>query len=334
MPAMTTARATAEGTLKYQNRMATAVAPDFFRAFAGLRASSIGVGTYLGGADDSTDANYADAISTAVSRGINVIDTAVNYRRQRSERMIGKTIAKLRAAGSADRDELIVCTKGGYLVDTPSKVVQAGLAKPDEIVANCHCVAPAYLREQIGRSLQNLNLEGVDVYYLHNPEQQLDQVDRGTFRSRIRAAFELLEELSEAGRIGSYGVATWNGFRVESHARSHLDLGMLLTLARETAGDRHHFRVVQLPYNLSMTEAATAPTQPLEGRDMSLLEAAEHLGISVATSASLMQGKLVPTEGAAHALEHVRVTRGVAVALCGMSKRKHVLENISLIERP
>lgn len=326
--------ATAEGTLKYQNRMATAVSADFFRSFAGLRASSIGVGTYLGASDDATDANYSDTISTAVSRGINVIDTAINYRRGRSERMIGKTLARLQAAGSAQREELIVCTKGGYLVDPPAKVVQAGLAKPNEIVSDCHCIAPAYLREQISRSLQNLNLESVDVYYLHNPEQQLDEVDRATFRLRMRAAFELLEQACAEGRIGAYGAATWNGFRVESHSRSHLDLAELLALAREIAADSHHFRVVQLPYNLNMIEAATAPTQPLQGRDVSLLEAAEHHGISVATSASLMQGKLVSTNDASHALEHVRVTAGVSVALCGMSKRKHLLENLALVERP
>lgn len=54
-------------------------------------------------------------------------------------------------------------------------------------------------------------------------------------------------------------------------------------------GDGHHFRVVQLPYNLSMQDAATINTQVVKGKRMSLLNAAQKLGVSVVASASLMQ---------------------------------------------
>ncbi len=54
--------------------------------------------------------------------GINVIDAAINYRFQRSERSIGAALAELKTKGIA-RDELILCTKAGYLTpdgDMPS----------------------------------------------------------------------------------------------------------------------------------------------------------------------------------------------------------------------
>ena len=67
-------------------------APSHFRDANGLRLSSIGVGTYLGDADDSTDADYTAAIRRAIALGCNVVDTAINYRCQRSERAIGAAI--------------------------------------------------------------------------------------------------------------------------------------------------------------------------------------------------------------------------------------------------
>lgn len=54
-------------------------------------------------------------------------------------------------------------------------------------------------------------------------------------------------------------------------------------------GDGHHFRVIQLPYNLSLHEAATLNSQVVEGKRVSLLTAAQKLGVSVVASASLMQ---------------------------------------------
>ncbi len=54
--------------------------------------SPIGIGTYLGNADEATDLSYTRAIVRAVQLGVNVIDTAANYRFQRSERSIGEAL--------------------------------------------------------------------------------------------------------------------------------------------------------------------------------------------------------------------------------------------------
>ena len=59
-----------------------------------------------------------------------------------------------------------------------------------------------------------MNLECVDVYYIHNPESQLGHVSEEEFYTRLRAAFESLEQSRAQGQLKFYGVATWNGFRV------------------------------------------------------------------------------------------------------------------------
>src|SRR3712207_5467619 len=109
-------RATAEGTSRYQARHAKGFARDFYRPGPlGLRFSSIGIGTYLGEDSDADDLAYADAVRHAVASGVNVIDTAINYRCQRSERAIGRALHGAMLSGETSRDEIIVCTKGGYV---------------------------------------------------------------------------------------------------------------------------------------------------------------------------------------------------------------------------
>src|SRR5215471_15871816 len=85
------------------------------RDLRGLALSSIGIGTYLGSDDDADDVRYSTAVVRALEHGMNVIDTAVNYRCQRSERAIGAALQRAFTDGIARRDEVVVATKGGFL---------------------------------------------------------------------------------------------------------------------------------------------------------------------------------------------------------------------------
>src|SRR5712691_231931 len=196
--------ATLEGTARYRERFREVAAEGHFRKSQDLWFSSIGVGTYLGEADEETDKRYIEAIVRAVELGANVIDTAANYRFQRSERSIGVALQELTKRGFA-RDEIVVCTKGGYLPfdgAPPRDVrryvqetfVEPGIASLEDIVGDSHCMTPSYLQNQLDQSLRNLGLSCIDVYYIHNPESQLGVVSREEFYVRLRAAFELLEK--------------------------------------------------------------------------------------------------------------------------------------------
>jgi len=347
-------KATAEGTRRYAQRVSATTARGHFRERDGLLVSSIGLGTYLGHWDEHTDRGYQDSIRRAVEMGCNVIDSAINYRFQRSERAIGVALKQLCDEGKASRDEIIVATKAGFFPfdgEPPrdargwimENVVGKGLARPDEIAAGSHCMTPAYLEDQLTRSLENLGLETIDIYYVHNPESQLEAVSRDEFDRRLRDAFGLLERAASDGRIGCYGTATWNGYRQEPGSRGYLSLADVVNIAREVGGDNHHFRVIQLPHNLAMPEALTLGNQTVENEPLSALMAADRLGLTVMCSASLFQAKLAqnlpPFIGQAlkglntdaqRAIQFVRSTPGVTTALVGMSKRTHVDENMGV----
>jgi aryl-alcohol dehydrogenase-like predicted oxidoreductase len=342
--------ATAEGTARYRDRYADR--PGHFRQAQGLWLSSIGLGTYLGEATDAIDKAYAQAIGRAVNLGCNVIDTAINYRHQRSERTIGKALKRLCNAGVIQRDEIIIATKGGYLPfdrDRPpdqerylhETFITPGLAASEDIV-NDQCFAPRFLRAMLKQSLRNLGLDCIDIYYLHNPESQLRAIGHAEFRDRLLAAFDALEEAADEGLMRYYGVATWNGLRVEPTAPDYLSLAEINALARKARGMKHRCRFIQLPLNLAMPEAITLHQQVVSHEKMTVLEAAARYGISVISSASLRQARLLDhipaplrakfnglSTDAQRALQFARSTPGVATALAGMSHAAHVEDNLA-----
>lgn len=347
--------ATLEGTARYRDRFRDHATENHFRNEQNLWLSSIGVGTYLGSADDATDLKYSQAVVRAVELGANVIDTAANYRFQRSERSIGKALGELTDAKGFAREEMLICTKGGYLPfdGAPPRDVRRyieetfiapGIARPEDFVSGSHCMSPGYLQNQLEQSLRNMELECVDVYYVHNPESQLGSVSEEEFYSRLRAAFARLEQNVEEGKIRMYGVATWNGFRVSRESEGYHSLPRMVDLAQEVGGESHGFRFIQLPFNLAMPEALVLRNQIVDEVEMSTLEAAAALGVAVVSSASILQGRVARglpetvreplgslATDALTAIQFVRSTPGITSALVGMSSRQHVEENLQLV---
>jgi len=348
-----TKSATKEGTTRYAQKFADRAAEGHFRETQRMVLSSVGIGTYLGQPNAKTDEGYTAAVVTAVESGINVIDAAINYRFQRSERSIGAAIRQLAAKGF-EREEMVVCTKGGYLTPDGSmpadsneyffrEYIQPGVFSTKDIAAGSHCMTPKFLKDQLGRSLKNLGVECVDVYYLHNPETQLSEASKEEFLSRIREAFTFLESAVEAGEIQYYGLATWNGFRQDARARDAMQIAEIAQIAQEIAGGRHHFRFVQLPFNLGMTEALTLGNQSMRGHHRTVMEAASELDITLIASASLLQGQVAKNlpafvaqalgleNDAERALQFVRSSPGITTALVGMSRVEHAKANARLV---
>ncbi|HXI25771.1 MAG TPA: aldo/keto reductase [Pyrinomonadaceae bacterium] len=346
--------ATDLGTARYRERFQDA-APGHFCDAQNLSFSSIGIGTYLGNPDDETDRLYAEAVVRAVELGANVIDTAANYRFQRSELSIGAALSELRNRGFA-REEVIVCTKGGYLpfAGSPPRdvrqyvedtFIKTGIASWGDIAGGSHCMSPRYLENQLEQSLENMRLSCIDVYYVHNPESQLSAVSHDEFWRRLRAAFEFLEQSVASGKIKNYGVATWNGFRAEPDAEAHHSLESMVEIAREIAGDAHHCRFIQLPVNLAMPEALFFQNQKLGDEYVSTMEAAQAFGLNVIASGSLLQGQVARglpesirdslgslASDAQTGIQFVRSAPGITTALVGMSSKTHVEENLQLVQ--
>ncbi|WP_338727710.1 aldo/keto reductase [Haladaptatus sp. DJG-WS-42] len=343
--------ATQDGTWRYRNRYFERYGRAYFRRFGDQTVTSIGVGTYLGDATDTVDDAYHDAIVTALESGCNVVDTAINYRNQRSERVVGKALAD----ADVERDEILISTKGGFVPfdgDRPenpgayvkSEYVDSGIVASDELAHGSHCISPAYIDDQLDRSLSNLDLDTIDLYYVHNPETQLDVRSPEDVYDQLEAAFTRLEERAANGDINHYGVATWDAFRVPKSHDHYLSIVEVVSRARKAAraagNTATHFRAIQLPFNVRMADAFTVESHDGPDGPQSALWFAREAGLNVFTSASLLQGKLatdlpeavaaqLPGETTAQrSLNFARSGPGVTCSLVGMSSPAHVEENL------
>ena len=346
--------ATQEASFEYKahHEAATPFARTFFRRCGGVAVSSVGVGTYLGDPTDEVDAGYREAIANALEGGINVIDTAINYRNQRSERVVGRAIDD----ADVDRDAVFVATKGGFVPfdgerpENPGayvreEYVDTGIVDPADLVRGSHCIAPEYIDDQLDRSLANLDLDSIDLYYVHNPETQLSENSREVVYDRLEATFTRLEERAAEGDISRYGVATWDAFRVPPGHESYLSLPEVVSRARAAAraadNEATHFRAIQLPFNVYMADAFTVEAHEGPDGPTSALWFAREAGLNAFTSASLAQGRVaegIPEAVAARlegetdaqrGINFARSAPGVTCSLVGMASPAHVAENLA-----
>jgi len=344
--------ATNAGTWAYRDRFHESFGRTYFRRFGDGLASSIGIGTYLGDPTDEVDEQYHESIVRGLEHGINVVDTAINYRCQRSERVVGRALTD----ADVDREEVVVATKGGFVPfdgerpDEPGRYVreefvEPGIAPRDALVRGNHCIHPDYLDDQLDRSLENLGLDTIDLYYVHNPEAQLAERSREAVYDQLEAAFERLEERAAEGDIERYGVATWNCFRVPRGDDSYLSLPEVVSRARDAAdaagNAATHFRAIQLPFNVVMADAFTVDAHETPEGDKSALQFANDAELDVFTSASIAQGELaesLPEEVAARlqgdttaqrAINFARSAPGVTCSLVGAKSVAHVEENVA-----
>ena len=345
---------TTDGTLNYAKRNQTAH-KSHFKQFAGLALSSIGIGTYLGNPDDSTDLLVKDAVKKSVSFGINVIDTAINYRSQKAERSVGRAVTELVEEGKVKREELFISTKNGYVTNDGdvkeefweyihNTLIKPGIIKPTDISSGHHCMTIPYLEDQLKRSLNNLGFDCIDLMYLHNAaEGQLQDISKEEFMKNLKEVFEFYEKQRKNHTIRYYGMATWDCFRVPKEHPQHLFLDDVLRVAKETGGNDHGFRFVQLPYNMYLDQALVLKNQTSNGSDLSILEAAKSLGVGVFASVPLMQAKLLgqnvlPEFGGLkpphRAIQFVRSTPGIIAPLVGHKTTSHVDENLELVKIP
>ena len=355
---MISGHATSLGTKQFARRFESLLHADHFSESHNLYFSSIGLGSYLGATDSLTDEKYIQAVKKSVLSGVNVLDTAINYRCQRSEKNYGKAIKDLIDAGDIKREEIIICSKAGFLpfVDElpedplryfEEQFIVHGLISKTDLAQGCHAMTPVYLENQLQLSLKNLGLETLDIYYIHNPEIQLADVNGMEFRERMRKVFQWMEEKVSEGKIRYYGTATWNAYRVQRNQGDYLSLEELNLLAREVAGSDHHFRFVQLPFNLGMPEAWILPNQLFGKQEMSLLQIADRLDITVIGSASLLQAKLtgaLPSflspyfeglpKSSQKAIQFARSVKGIQCALVGMKESQHIDENLEVAKKP
>ena len=350
---MITGYATPKGTKKFAERQ-NQDSHENYKNVHNLTLSNVGIGTYLGNPDTETDKLVEDAIKKSILGGINVIDSAINYRAQKAERSVGNAISQLIDNNDISREEIFVSTKNGYVTndgDIKEDLMQyvmreygkTGIVKEGDISPGYHCMTVPYLNDQLERSLKNLGLDCVDLMYLHNSVEGQTHLPREQFLKNLKDVFEFYEKKRKDGKIRFYGMATWECFRVTQENPLFLQLSEVMDLAMEVGGTEHGFRFIQLPFNLMLDQAYLTKNHNVDGKTVSVLEAAQKFNLGVFTSVPLMQGKLLATNtipgfenfsASVRLLQFVRSTPGITAPLIGHKLESHVKENMDVMKIP
>ena len=236
--------------------------------------------------------HHEQALRQALMDGINLIDTSSNYADGGSEALVGQVLEDLTDTGILSREAIVVVSKVGYLQGQnyalSQERKQQGRPFPDLVEYADgleHCIHPDFLRDQLERSLERLKLTTLDFYLLHNPEYYLEWAQKnrhpkGSARTeyyrRIQGAFEYLEEEVTRGRIQYYGISS-NTFAAPADQYDFTCLNTIWDIA-ESMASGHHFRLLQLPFNLMEPGAVLEKNQP---SDVSVLDLAQQKKLGV-----------------------------------------------------
>jgi myo-inositol catabolism protein IolS len=168
-----------------------------------IQISALGLGTNAVGGhnlyQDLSEEDGKNLVRAALDHGITFIDTADVYGEGRSEELVGEVLKDYK------RDQFVIATKGGSDWRTGTKNND-----------------PAYLRSALEDSLKRLQLDYVDLYYIHWPDG----------KTPLSESVAELSRLKQEGKIRAIGV-------------SNVSLEQL-----KEANSSLEISAVQLPYNM------------------------------------------------------------------------------------
>jgi aryl-alcohol dehydrogenase-like predicted oxidoreductase len=158
-----------------------------------LRVSPLCLGTMMFG--QQTPFEEAERIvASARDAGINFIDTADVYNEGKSEEVVGKLI-------SAHRHDWVLATKMGNAV-----------AK----APNHSHYSRQWVVRSVETSLKRLSTDYIDILYMHRDYHQ----------ENLEEAVLALGDLIRAGKLRSFGVSNFRGWRIAEVIRLCRDLGV------------------------------------------------------------------------------------------------------------
>ena len=196
---------------------------DASQAQAPLTLTELSLGcSQLGNLHHAIDDDTARAtVDAAWDEGVRYFDTAPHYGLGLSERRLGAALAP------RPRADYVVSTKVGRLLEPLAAV--RGQDTEGFAVAATHRRVWDFSRDGIRRSLedslQRLGLDRVDIAYLHDPDDHLEQV--------LAVGYPALEELREEGVVAAIG-AGMNQAPMLAELACNTDVDLVMLAGRYT----------------------------------------------------------------------------------------------------
>jgi D-threo-aldose 1-dehydrogenase len=197
---------------------------------------------------ETSDTEARLAVDAAWHGGVRYYDTAPHYGLGLSERRLAAALA------GRPRDDYILSTKVGRLLEpnaapTGSDLASGGFAVPDDLVRRFDFSRDGVLRS-LEASLGRLGVSRVDVVYVHDPDEHMDQA--------VAQAVPVLTELRAQGVIGAVGAGMTQWQALLRMVRE-TDLDVVMLAGRWTLLDRSGGPLLDACAERGVTVIAAAP---------------------------------------------------------------------------
>jgi D-threo-aldose 1-dehydrogenase len=216
----------------------------------GLAVTELGFGgASLGNLYRATDeAGGRAAVEAAYDAGIRYFDTAPHYGLGLSEIRLGRALA------GVPRGDFLLSTKVGRALEpnprpTGSDLEAGGFDVPDTWRRRWDFSADG-VRASLEQSLDRLGLDRVDIVYVHDPDDHVDQA--------IAEALPALVELRDQGVVGAVGVGM-NQWEAPLRMVEETDLDVVMLAGRWTLLDHSSRPLLEACAASGVAVVAAAP---------------------------------------------------------------------------
>ena len=191
----------------------------------GAVVTELGLGTaQLGGLYSSvSDDEGQELIDTAIDLGITYFDTAPHYGKGVSEKRLGRYLSKY------PRNSWVLSSKVGRLLVPTEKEDDNFFLDADNTVERLNDYSEAGIIRSFKESLERMNLESIDIVYIHDPDDYADDA--------INHAYPALAKLREQGLVKSIGLGM-NYNEIPTRMVNETDIDVVMNAGRYTLLDQ------------------------------------------------------------------------------------------------
>lgn len=273
------------------------------KGYSSREMGRIALGTHLGDFSKEDSEKQIQAMIHALKNGIYTLDGAINYRGMCSEKDEGIAINTLIHSGKFNRADIFITSKAGLLFGdiragmNPKKYLSEilepnGISQDDfiEYEGLYQTLEPQFYEIALNKSLENLNLETLDVHYIHIPEISRRKLSLDEFYDKMEVLLRWYEEKVKEGKIRNYGLALEFMVEEPNEVKWNFEMEEIKRRADKIANGKSHFRYVLFDYNVLCDSGRTVKNQTVDGMQVSLIDACHKLELETVASMPFAMG--------------------------------------------
>lgn len=305
--------------------------------------SKLGLGTYIGDFSEEHSKFFRESIAYALLNGVNFIDTSINYRGMISERDIGFVLTKLIEGNILKRNQMIISSKAGIIPGDgeimlrPINYMQEKLLntiildKEDVYMEDTLWLTmnPKYFEYAIDISRKHLNLETIDIYYMHELELSMKHYGAEKFYKKLKDIVIAYENMVDEGKIREYGMATWDAFQLDPKDEKYISLEKVMEVVQSVRAN-HHFKHLMVPINLKNRLCVENKNQKYKDDVLTIVECAKKYNIEIHISGPLGQGEAKDYLDVKEYIRYLVEKSGCNSYFIGTKNTNHLKENIEI----